>query len=275
MSRFGFSLTCALALLASPVAAQQGYQYTITATDDGTTVNSVMSFMGAYFKAEISVGDTEQGRVAFDGNTMIMSDGTQYFELTREMAEQLGNMMSGMGGMMENAMAQARANMSEEDLEELKKLGIPGLSGGADEAPRVSALVASSAKDSAPLGACTVHRYEFDDGTPDQELCVADKAVPGFEASKVAMQGFQDFFSSIRDAMASSGMTGMTDMMDNGFGRMDELDGAPLMGKQWAGGNLVSEWVMTDAREVSLSADDFGPPPGLPKADMGMPIGDQ
>ena len=271
MSRISTSLVAGLVAglsilaLTSAAAAQQGYQYTSVDGSQGQTLTSVMSVWGQNISMKMNQGETFMGSMSFDGDVLIASDGVQYFEITRAMAEQMAQAMAGVGGMMAQAMADAQENMSAEELEQLKKMGIPGF-GGADEPVEESRRVSSGEKDSTPLGSCTLYRYEFPDGTPDQELCEADEKVIGFDESRAAFEGLAEFFESFTDAMSAGPLAGM---QKNPFARMDDF--MPIKGKQYLNGELISEWMLTDARRADLGPDDFGPPPGLPKAEM--PIG--
>lgn len=259
----------AAATLAMPVSAQQGYVYTSDNVAAGETMTSQISVWGSHIKMELVMGDQITASMSFDGDVMIASDGHQYFEITPETAQQLAGAMAGAQGMMAQAMEQARANMSEEELEELRKMGVPGLEDmGQGGARPESSRVGSTGSETTPVGSCTVYRYEFPDGTPDQELCLADEPILGFQASREAFEGLSEFLQPLQDAMAGSSMAGME---RNPFERMSEMESMPIKGVQYSGGQVVSEWTITGAREADLGPADFGPPEGLPRAEL--PIG--
>jgi len=252
---------------ALPLSAQRGYVYESTNTASGQTMNSVMSILGHRIKVEISGGAME-GTMIFDGDMLIASDGQQYYEITAEMIQQMVGAMAGAQGMMAQAMAEARKNMSAEELEELRKLGIPGL-GDPDDAESSPESVRKSAigTESTPLGQCTMYRWEFPDGSPDQDLCLSNEKIVGFDESKAAFKALAEFMKPMQDAMANSPIAGM---QRNPLERMGDVENLPLKGVQYVGGEPVSEWTITDARAANLSPADFGPP-DLPKAEI--PIG--
>ena len=252
-----------------PATAQQGYQYTITNTTDGQVMTSEMWVWGSNLRMDIWDGDAQTGTVRFDGDRMIFSDGDQYYEMTRAQAEQMAGMMAGAGGMLEQAMEQARKHMSEEEMKELEKMGIPGFGGGDDEeeAPE-SRLVSSGQMDDSPMGACELFVYEWDNGDPDQELCVSKERIEGFEETRAAIQAFSEFFEPFRVMMENGPVANLGTMQQNAMERIEDLDGFPVKGKQWANGSLASEWTMTDAARADMGPDDFGPPEGVEKADI-------
>ncbi len=261
-------LTAGLMAAALPLSAQQGYVYESTNTASGQTMTSLVSILGERIKVEISGGGAMAGTMIFDGEMLIASDGQQYYEITAEMIQQMVGAMSGAQGMMAQAMAEARKNMSAEELEELQRMGIPGL-GDLDEseAARESVRTGSMGTESTPLGRCTMYRWEFPDGTPDQDLCLSDDKIVGFDESKAAFKGLAEFMKPMQDAMTNSPIAGM---QRNPLERMGDVENLPLMGIQYVNGEPVSEWTITDARAANLSPADFGPP-DLPKAQI--PIG--
>ena len=250
---------------ATAASAQQGYVYESTNTAAGETMTSVMSVLGNRVKVELAGSGTPMGTMIFDGEKLIASDGMQYYELTEETLQQLVGAMAGAQGLMAQALAQARENMTEEELAELEALGLPGL--GDEAQARESSRTGSIGTESTPLGSCTMYRWEYPDGTPDQDLCLSDDPVVGFEASKAAFKALADFMKPIQEAMAGSPIAGM---QRNPLERMGDVENLPLMGVQYVNGESVSEWTITSAREADLSAADFGPP-DLPKAQI--PIG--
>ena len=251
----------------APAAAQQGYVYESTNTAGGETMNSVMSVFGNRIKVELSAGGAPMATMIFDGEKLIASDGQQYYELTEETLRQLAGAMAGMGGLMAQAMAQAEENLSEEEMEQLRRMGIPGMGGDDQEAAPESSRSGSIGTESTRLGSCTMYRWEFPDGSLDQDLCLSDDLVIGFEESKAAFKALADFMKPLQDMMANSPIAGM---QRNPFERMGDVENLPLKGVQYIGSDPVGEWTMTAAREANLSAADFGPP-DLPKAEI--PIG--
>ena len=253
--------------LVAPVSAQQGYVYESTNTAGGETMTSVMSILGPRIKVELSGSSATMGTMIFDGEKLIASDGQQYYEITQETLQQLVGAMAGAQGLMAQAMAEAQKNMSEEELEQLKSMGIPGFGGDEPEVAPESSRAGSLGTESTPLGSCTMYRWEYPDGTPDQDLCLSDDPIVGFEQSKAAFKALADFMKPMQDAMANSPIAGM---QRNPLERMGDVENLPLMGVQYVDGAPVSEWTITSAREANLSPADFGPP-DLPKAQM--PIG--
>lgn len=251
----------------SPAAAQQGYVYESTNTASGETMTSVMSVLGDRIKVELGGAGVPMGTMIFDGEKLIASDGQQYYELTEETLQQLVGAMAGAQGLMAQAMAQARENMTEEELAQLEQMGIPGFGGDEAQAAPESSRAGSIGTESTPLGSCTMYRWEYPDGTPDQDLCLSDDPVVGFEESKAAFKALAEFMKPMQDAMANSPIAGM---QRNPLERMGDVENLPLMGVQYVNGESVSEWTITSAREADLSPADFGPP-DLPKAEI--PIG--
>ena len=251
----------------APATAQQGYVYESTNTASGETMNSVMSVLGNRIKVELAASGSMMGTMIFDGQKLIASDGQQYYEITEETLQQLVGAVAGAAGLMAQAMAQAEENLSEEQMEQLRQMGIPGMGGDDQEAAPESSRSGSIGTESTPLGSCTMYRWEYPDGSPDQDLCLSDDPIVGFEESKAAIKALADFMKPMQDAMANSPIAGM---QRNPFERMGDVENLPLMGVQYVNGNPVGEWTMTGAREANLSPADFGPP-DLPKAEI--PIG--
>lgn len=268
MKKFMAVLTVIAAWSAwSPASAQQGYVYESTNTASGETMTSVMSVLGNRIKVELAGSGTPMGTMIFDGEKLIASDGQQYYELTEETLQQMVGAVAGAQGLMAQAMAQARENMTEEELEQLRQMGIPGFGGDEPQEIPESTRAGSIGTESTPLGNCTMYRWEYPDGTPDQDLCLSNDPIVGFEESKAAFKALADFMKPMQDAMASSPIAGM---QRNPLERMGDVENLPLMGVQYVGGEPVSEWTITSARRADLSASDFGPP-DLPKAQI--PIG--
>jgi hypothetical protein len=100
------------------------------------------------------------------------------------------------------------------------------------------------------------------DGRKFRELCVSDWGeIEGGHETADALKGVANFFEGMRQAFSGAGGMDVFDRQQELFGHMDELDGYPVLYRDFsAGGALERQTILTGAREEQLSPGLFQPP---------------
>jgi len=102
------------------------------------------------------------------------------------------------------------------------------------------------------------------DGLKVRELCVSDwDDIHGGQEAADALKGVANFFESMRQAFAGAGGMDVFDRQQELFGHMDELDGYPVLFRDFsASGALERQTILTAAREKEVAPGFFQPPAG-------------
>jgi hypothetical protein len=107
-------------------------------------------------------------------------------------------------------------------------------------------------------------------GRKVRELCVSEwDDLEGGQETARALQDVANFFEEMRQAYAGVGGMDVFDRQQELFGHMNELDGYPIMYRDFdASGALIRESQLTAVRSRELSADFFNPPQGYTLQEM-------
>ena len=102
------------------------------------------------------------------------------------------------------------------------------------------------------------------DGLKFRELCMSDWGdIHGGQETADALKGVAAFFESMRQAFSGAGPMDVFDRQQELFGHMDELDGYPVLYRDFsASGALERQTILTAAREQQVGPGFFQPPAG-------------
>jgi hypothetical protein len=197
----------------------------------------------------ISVSSAEAGGMIFHGerNEMIILQNRM-----DAMASQVGDAMS--------QMQEALAAMPPEQramAEQMMQQRFP------TEPPKQSAETINDLGSHGEVAGIACRNYEvIRDGRKVRELCVSEwEDIKGGQETAEALKGVAGFFESMRQAFSGAGGMEAFDRQQELFGHMNELDGYPVLYRDFsASGALERQVLLTAAREEDLSPDFFAPP---------------
>ena len=210
----------------------------------------------------ISVSSGEAGGMIFHGarNEMIILDHAQGTYMVIDQAR-----MNAMASQVSQAMSQmqeALAAMPAEQRTLAEQMMQQQLPAAPQEKPSETINDLGSHGEVAGI-AC--RNYEVvRDGLKVRELCVSDwNDIEGGQEAADALKGVANFFESMRQAFSGAGGMDVFDRQQELFGHMDELDGYPVLYRDFsASGALERQTILTAAREREVSPEFFQPPAG-------------
>jgi hypothetical protein len=108
------------------------------------------------------------------------------------------------------------------------------------------------------------------DGRKVRELCMSEwEDIKGGQETAEALKGVAGFFESMRQAFSGAGGMDAFDRQQELFGHMNELDGYPILYRDFsASGALERQVLLTAAREEDLSPGFFAPPASYKRQEM-------
>ena len=116
---------------------------------------------------------------------------------------------------------------------------------------------------------CKIYEVIRDDRKV-RELCVSEWSdLEGGEETASALRGVASFFEEMRRAFSGAGGMDVFDRQQELFGQMNELDGYPILYRDFnANGSLSRETQLTAARQQDISPEFFNPPAAYAPQEM-------
>jgi len=181
-------------------------------------------------------------------------------EAIKALAGQMSQVMSQMQEALKNVPESQRAMM-----EKMMKDKMPKSAGA--NVPKVE-IKKTGKRDKLNGYPCT--RYDvIQEGEKVREMWVTDwKNVDG---GKEAIEVFEDmaaFFEELMKALSSAGGQGLNQMSKNMFAHMKELDGFPVVTRDFENGELTTESFLRSSKKVKIDPADFEPPAGYKRQQM-------
>ena len=252
-----------------------GVVYEIETTDlTDTPINSTMMVEeGVGIKMTILPGQREEsGDMIFrsDRREMIVVDHQEqaYFVIdeafVKQMSERLAAVKTQLDAVMKNLPEEQRRMIEEAQ----KRGGMPGMPGmaGADEGPKTEYRKTS---ERATKAGYPCVRYDvFRDGEKVKELWVTDwDNVDGSDEAQAVFGDMADFYGDLLDAFSEE--IGPIGGGNDPFASFTEIDGFPIVTRDFDGGELESESTLRSATRRTLDPADFEPPAGYKRRMMG------
>ena len=273
----GFAATGVIALagvVASQdvVAQQSGYTYQSTTETTSGEVNDVLfSVWGDYLVMAVSENGSQVGDMRFNASRkeIIAADhnSQSFVVIDTVLILQLSGMMANMGGLMEQMRA-AQSQMSEEERERMRAMGIPGF--GEEEEEEASSYIGDGGTEDTEFGTCRWRQYGFPNGDVDREFCLTNQPVQGYAQAKDAFLAMADFMKALTD-MASQGMPFQMGVNPEVFDDLKDMDNYPVIVRTYQDGVLDSETRLVAITENTFTDADGGPPAGYTQQQIGMP----
>jgi hypothetical protein len=210
----------------------------------------------------ISVSSAEAGGMIFHGeqNEMIILDHAQgnYMVIDQERMNAMASQVSQAMTQMQEALA-AMPPEQRALAEQMMQQQFPA------EPPQQSPNIINDLGSHGEVAGIECRNYEvIRDGRKVRELCVSDwDNIQGGQETAKALKGVADFFEGMRQAFSGAGGMEVFDRQRELFGHMDELDGYPVLYRDFsASGALERQTILTAAREAELTPGFFQPPAG-------------
>ena len=246
---------------------------------------------GAVFRIEVedvaSGGEVEVTEMKVDGNrmrtdsggknsmTMIFLGATDemyivdhkdksYIVMDRETLERLANQMSAAMKQMEEAMK----NVPPEQREMMERMMKGKMKGMPSSTPRSEPVVKSLGKSDSVNGVGCDWKEVSRDDVVELKTCVSNwTAIQGGDELRQISLEMKDFASALVDAMGSVGFGGT--IAESPMTAMEMAGGFPLITENFNKGSLSRRSRFQSAEAVAIPDDQFMPPSGYKKKDMG------
>lgn len=273
-------LTIALLLTFAAVPLSAGVVFQVeTTVHDASPVRTFSSRVlaqGSRLSMSIAPDDSQKegGRMHFDAEarqlTMQDDDRRVYYQMDEETLQGMLSMVSQARKMMEEAMAAVPEEQRREMERMMQQRGMPGAAPA-----QASQTELRKTGETDKLAGYPCVRYDVvRDGAKVRELWVTDWGnVEGGREVAGAFEQMAEFFREFVESAASAGGPLAQGMGDNAFGYMKEIDGFPVVTREFEGGSMTSESVLRSVSRESLDPAEFEPPAGYRRMSMGPPGG--
>jgi len=257
------------------VPALAGVVFEVETTDHHASPPRVethqMSAEGRQLKMGIdSGGRGSKSEVIFHGDrrevVIVDHDEKSYFVIdektVKELAAQINSAMSQMEEALKNVPESQRAMVQE-----MMKKRMP------QAAARPVIEVRKTGERADQAGYPCVKYEVLHDGRVASELWVtAWDNVKGSEDVAEVFKDMAGFFHDMMEAFTSGPMGGfISEIGDNAFEHMSQIDGFPVVTRQLDDGQLESETTLRSAERRALAPGDFEPPAGYKRKEMARP----
>jgi hypothetical protein len=260
-------------VVAAPSSADSILEFQSTEFDQGQPIVGTVeiSTSGKDTRLEIiSVSSAEAGGMIFHGerDEMIILDHAQGNYMIIDQAR-----MNAMASQVSQAMSQmqeALAAMPPEQralAEQMMQQRFP------TEAPQQSPNTINDLGSHGEVAGIPCRNFEvIRDGRKVRELCMSEwDDIEGGQETAAALKDVAEFFESMRQAFSGAGAMEVFDRQQELFGHMDELDGYPVLYRDFdASGALKRQVILTSARADDVSPASFQPPSGYEFQELPM-----
>lgn len=193
-----------------------------------------------------------------------------YMVMDRETVERLGNQMSEAMKQMEEALKDVPP-AQREMMERMMKGKMKGMP---TSEPRSDSQVRSLGQSDSVNGVGCDWKEVSRDEVVELKACVCNWTdIPGGDEIRRVSLEMKDFASALVDAFGSFGDSGglASSLGENPMSVMEKTGGFPLITENFQEGNLTRRSRFQSVEEVAISDDEFMPPSGYKKRDMGNP----
>jgi len=269
-----------LILLASPLAAGVVYEIEVTDHAAGEPSTTELAAEGKMLKMSIAPGRTSgRGEMIFRGDrremVVVDHDDKSYVVMDEATAKQLADQLGGVSDQMKEAMKRVEEqlkNVPEDQramVEKMLKERMPNMGGNAPSRPANE--YKRTGQRATKAGYPCVRYDVLRGGEKVREMWVTDwDNVEGAREVREAMLDMADFFEQIMSSLSESlGGLGPAFGGDSPFDGLREMDGFPVVVREFDGGELESESTLRSARRRTLDPADFEPPAGYKRRSMG------
>ena len=191
-----------------------------------------------------------------------------YMVLDRATVERLGNQMSDAMKQMEEALK----NVPPEQREMMERMMKGKMKGMSTSEPRSEPQVRSLGQSDSVNGVGCDWKEISRDDVVELKACVCNwtDIAGGDELQQISLE-MKDFASALLDALGSFGGAGgfASSVEQNPMSVMEKAGGFPLITESFQGGNLTGRSRFQSVEEIAISDDEFMPPSGYKKKDMG------
>ncbi len=267
-------ISCLVLFLQAPLFA--GVVFEVETTDHSSQTPKAESWEiaaeGKNLKMEVRAGEEGPDDTAIfrgDRREMVVVDHSEksYMVMDKEMISSVGTQVS-------SAMAQvqeALKNVPEDQRAMVEKMMKERMPSGMDQKPERPKAQVKKTGERAEMQGYPCVRYDvLYDGAKLRELWVTDWS--NIEGGQGAAQAFQDlgaFFEEMMDAFGGMGGGLPLDSGGNFFESLKDLDGFPVVVREFEGEELESESLLKSATMRDLDPDAFEPPKGYRLRSMG------
>ncbi len=264
------TICLAAALLASPMAA--GVVFEVETTDHGANPpgveSSTMSAEGKNLAMDVapSTHGKKGGKAIFRGDrremVIVDHDDKSYAVIDEEAMKQI----AGQVGQMAAQVQEALKNVPEDQRAMVEKMMKERMPQQALARPQVD--VRKTGERGTQAGYPCVKYEILRGGQKVRELWVTDwDNVEGGGEARDAFLAMADFMSEMLESLSSA--TGFAGGMDDSFvAQMKEIDGFPVVTREFDDGELENESTLRSSARRTLDPSEFEPPAGYKRRSM-------
>jgi hypothetical protein len=249
------------ALLATPALAGSVLNAKTTEYRGAAPVSGdvQMSTMGSMSRLDIKADNEEDsGTMIFNGSIseLVVVDHSrkQYYVIDQEQMDGIAAKVNDATRKMEAALAEMPA---EQRAMARQMMQLP------EAAPEPPQTTLSKTGESDTIGSHDCEYFDvMQEGRRIRELCVTPwKNFPEGRETAAALIKLGDFFEGMRKAFSQSGGTSLMDRQQDMFSYMDELDGYPVLSRDYgADGTVEYESRLTSSQQTDVDAEVFARP---------------
>ena len=261
-------------LAAGPLVAGVVYEIEVTDHDASPprTEDSQIAAEGRNLKMGIAAGEHgERGEAIYRGDRremVIVDHGDRSYVVMDE--EAIANLAGQVGGMMAQVEEMLK-NVPKEQQDAVREAMKQRMPSQGPVRPQREARRTGEKGERA--GYPCVKFEVLVDGAVTQELWVTDWGnVEGSDEMRELFEEIAEFFREMMEAFseAAGGLGGIgAGLEDSMFELFDEIDGFPVVTRDFEGGELDSEATLRSARRRTLDPSEFEPPAGYKRRTMG------
>jgi hypothetical protein len=214
-------------------------------------------------------GQGQRSSLIYRGDRQVMfaidHDSRQVMEIDKDSLRQLGSQMSQAMKEMEKQMANLPPEQREM-VEQMMKGNMPAMppGGAGGQTPKSAIDVRKTADQGTSHGYPWVKYEVFKEGQKVREYLVTNWGNMGLEKESFDLfSEMSEFFREFTDSLGS------VIPVDNPFEEMDELDGFPVVARDFENGTLAAESVLKTVRPAVIDPSQFEAPEGYSRPEMG------
>lgn len=199
---------------------------------------------------------------------MIDHDEKTYMVMDRETVEALGRRMSEAMQQMEAALAQ----VPPEQREMMERMMKERMGNMPSSSPPAEPVVRSLGKSDTVNGISCEWKEVTRGGVVELKACVGNSGeIPGGDEMHTMALEMRDFASALMGALSSMETSPLFGSLvaQNPMSSMEDLGGFPLISEDFDDGKLSRRSRFQSAEDVSVSAEEFRPPSGYKRRDIG------
>ena len=170
---------------------------------------------------------------------------------------------------MEKAMEEALAQVPPEQramVEKMMKQRMPNMENQAPKVEMPEIDIRETSRDDTVNGYDCKYYEQFRNDQKESEYCVASWSE--LEVGNNIQTSFKNMSEFMKGFLEEIQKISPVQMNDNPFAQMEEMEGFPVLSRQFSNGKATQESILSSIEEQDIDASEFSAPDGYKKRDM-------